>query len=147
DDPNWLSKSLDKSEDDHRIWTYRVPPDLVQNGFWYKVVGGDGQTPVYRVQVRSSPMLTKFDGTYKYRPYLHWPERTVNDPNLDGIRGTEITLIAYANRDLKGGQLVIDNAVEKQAELVPGEPTALKFRWEPRKTAKYRIFFTTSQDE
>ena len=100
DDPNWESKPLDQSPEHHTIWTIRVRPDLVQNGFWYKVVGGDGQTPVYRVQVRSSPMLT-FDVTYKYRPYLH-SERTVNDLNIDCIRGTEVTLIAYANRTLKG---------------------------------------------
>lgn len=148
DDPNWVSRPLDKSDEHHTIWTYRVPPDLVQNGFWYKVVGGDGQTPVYRVQVRSSPMLTRFDVTYKYRPYLHMPERTVNDPNLDCIRGTEITMIASANRKLKEGRMIDgQNHVLAATNVLPDQPDALKFHLVPDRDAKYRIVFTTSEGE
>src|SRR5262245_58862287 len=140
DDPNWESKPLDQSAEHHTIWTCRVRPDQVQNGFWYKVVGGDGQTPVYRVQVRSSPMLTRFDITYKYRPYLHWPERTVNDANLDCIRGTEITLIAYANRNLKDGKMVDgQNHLLATGTLIPSQPDAVKFSIVPDRDAKYRI--------
>jgi len=50
------------------------PPDEVQNGFYYKVPAA---TPRRRAshQVRSTPLLTRFDVTYKFRPYLRWQPR------------------------------------------------------------------------
>src|SRR5439155_4827967 len=99
----------------------------VQNGFWYQVAGGDATTPEYRVQVRSTPLLTGFDVTYHYRPYLNWPDRTTHDQNLQDLRGTEVTLLARTNRMVQEGQLEIDGQKGLiPAELVREDPQALR---------------------
>src|SRR5262245_272481 len=82
-------KALERGESAH-LWVTTIPAALVQNGFWYKITGGDAATPEYRVQVRTVPLVTGHEVTYKYRPYLGWPEQTSRNANLEGHRGTEV---------------------------------------------------------
>src|SRR5207302_707500 len=74
--------------DSDREWGATVRAGEVRNGFWYKVVAGDAETPEYRVQIRSSPLLTGFDVTYHYRRYFNWPDRITHEQNLQDYRGT-----------------------------------------------------------
>src|SRR5262249_58906871 len=80
--------------DQEREWGTLMQAAEVHNGFWYKVTGGDAETPEYRIQVRSSPLLTGFDVTYHYRPYLGWKDRVTHEPNIQELRGTRVTLLA-----------------------------------------------------
>src|SRR5438067_1198515 len=110
-------------------WVTIVPAFQVHNGFWYKVTGGDAETPEYRVRVRSTPLLTDFEVNYHFRPYLGWADQSTRDPNLKAMRGTEVTLLARANRAIKSAQLDLQDAKQSvAAELVPGEPQAMRFR-------------------
>src|SRR5262249_1190239 len=70
-------------------WGTTILAAEVHNGFWYRIAGGDSQTPEYRVAVRSVPLVTGFEVTYHYRPYLRRPDRMSRDPNLEDLRGTE----------------------------------------------------------
>ena len=133
---------------DPREWSTRVPPHQVQNGFWYRVVGGDDETSEYRIQVRSSPMLTHFEATLNYRPYLRWKPIVVSDPNLEQMRGTAVSLRAFANRAVRGGRLVFDGEpAEVLGQPVPEYANALDFKFVIEKDTRYRIWFETADGE
>src|SRR5262249_27279631 len=67
-DPNYFELALEKGES-NRDWQVRVPDYLVQNGFWYKVVGGDAETPEYQVTVRRRPAVQKLAYEYQSPEY------------------------------------------------------------------------------
>jgi collagen type III alpha len=157
-------------------WTMTLPAFQVQNGFWYKVAGGDTETPEYRVQVRATPLINGFDATYHYRPYLGWRDDTTHDPNLRALRGTEVRLVAHTNRTVrvKDSRLEWEVAAptpgpgaagsEKRpaveaaklpeagkkaiaAAAVPDDPQALAFRFVLEESGKYRVWFTSTEGE
>lgn len=139
-------KPLERGDSAHH-WVAALPASQVRNGFWYKIMGGDAETPEYRVQVRTVPLLTGFTVTYHYRPYLGWPEQTTPNANLEGHRGTEVTLVARTNRKVKEGQLILENGKPLFAELLPEDPHALRFKLVLDTNGKYRIFFTSTENE
>ena len=59
--------------------------DQVQGGLWYKISGGDVQTPEYQVRVRSQAQVTGFDVAYHYRPYRNRKDRVVHYPNQEAV--------------------------------------------------------------
>jgi collagen type III alpha len=137
-------------------WTYRLPAVEVNTGFFYKIVGGDFVTPEYRVNVRSGPLLTKFDVKYQHRPYLRKffkkEFETSEDPNLRGWRGTEVTLTAHTNRVVKEGRLFIDGGKDQApvavaSEAVPESPYDMRFRFVLEKEGLYRIRFVSQEGE
>jgi hypothetical protein len=128
-------------------WITSLAAPEVRTGFWYKVAGGDTETDEYHVQVRSTPLLSSFDITYRYRPYLGWADRTTQDPNLKALRGTEVTIIARANRGVKEGQLAVTDERSVAAELLPSDPQAMRFHLVIDKDAVYRIWFTSTDGE
>ncbi len=129
-------------------WATIVPAFQVHNGFWYKVAGGDAETPEYHVSVRSTPLLTDFEAIYRFRPYLGWKEQTTREPNLKALRGTEVTLIARANRNVREAKLeLIEQKQFLAAERVAGEPQAMQFRWVLDRDGTYRIAFTSDDGE
>src|SRR5262249_17627119 len=114
----------------------------------YKVSGGDAETAEYHVSVRSAPLLTDFDVTYHPRPYLKQADIHAKDPNLSAMRGTDVTLVAHANRPVKSGSIeIIGEDHPIPGELVAGEPSALRFHFVVDKDATYRVWFTTREDE
>jgi hypothetical protein len=157
-------RALEREEDSR--WGTTLPAFQVQNGFWYKVAGGDAETAEHRVQVRATPLIEKFDVTYHFRPYLARPDLATNDPNLRAHRGTEVTLTAHTNRTVRprDSRLEIEPGVpvEKSAraetepgkskqlvaaEAVADDPQALRFRFVLDEDGKYRIWFTSSDGE
>ena len=140
------TRLLDSTDDPQRWRTTFLAQEL-KTGFFYKVAGGDDSTPEYRIQVRSNPLLTNVDVTYHYRPYLHWPDRTAQDPNLKDLRGTEVLLTAHTNRPVREGRLVIEGQKFIPAEIRKDDPEALHFRLTLEKDTEYRVFFTSVQGE
>ena len=143
----------------NREWVTTLLPTEVRTGFWYKVAGGDAETPEFRVQVRSRPLLIGFDVSYKHRPYLDYPDRISKDPNLDAIRGTKISLVARTNRIVREGELVIRDPKLKtdrkdpngnvKGEKIEGDPQALRFIFEldMKEDSDYRIHFLSADNE
>lgn len=134
---------------DEGEWVTIVPAYEVQNGFWYKVTGGDAETPEYRVEVRSTPHLTGFEVKYHYRPYLNWRDSTSTDPNLEAVRGTEVTVLAHTNRAVKSGRLemVGDHKNHHSAELVSSDPQAMRFHFVMDHDGEYHIFYVSDEGE
>ncbi len=134
--------------DSRNEWGTVVPAAEVQNGFWYKVVGGDAETPEYRVQVRSNPLVETIEVKYHFRPYLNRPDLTTNEPNLEALRGTEVTLTARTNRDIREGHLeFVGEARPLVAEKVAEDAHALRFKFTLDKDGTYRIWFTSQEGE
>src|SRR5262249_39826924 len=127
-------------------FTLIVPAYEVHNGFFYKFQGGDAETPEFQVRVRSAPLITDFDVTYHYRPYLRRPDRYSRDPNLEALVGTEATVVAHTNRLIRSGSGRLDLGDDQTivSEAVPGDPRALRFRLMIKSDGAYRICFTSS---
>lgn len=144
----YLEKSLDRGQRDR--WSTQVPAAEVGNGFWYKIAGGDAATTEYRIQVRSRPLLSRFEVRYHFRPYLRLPDQTSTDPNLDGMRGTEVRLLAWTTSRVRDGRLDLELDGQHKsvvAESVPGQPQALQFRLLLEASGSYRIRFTSGEGE
>ncbi|MCS6850628.1 MAG: hypothetical protein NZ700_05605 [Gemmataceae bacterium] len=130
-----------------REWGTRLPAYQVHNGFWYKITGGDFETPEYRVQVRSGPLVTDYEVTYHYRPYLRWRDVVTRDPNLEGLRGTAVTILARTNRQVAEGRLLIEGRPPILAEKLPDRPDSLLFRLVLDRDGQYVIRFTSKEGE
>ena len=132
-----------------RDWELRVPDYLVQNGFWYKVAGGDAVTPEYRVTVRSLPRFTDvFQATYEYPKYLRRKPDTANSAIITAYRGTTVTLLAKANRPVADGAMVIEPGnLRIPGTRVANDPTGLQFVFKVTEPANYKLTFTATDGE
>jgi collagen type III alpha len=131
-----------------RDWELRVPDYLVQNGFWYKVAAGDAVTEEYKVTVRSLPMFSEFQATYEYPKYLRRKSETANNPVIHAYRGTTVTLIAKANRDVRDGLMVIEPSNTRVGGTpVPGKPDSLQFVFKVVESGKYKLTFNALNGE
>jgi hypothetical protein len=120
----------------------------ILNGFWYRVVAGDGTTPEYRVTVRTRPMLGEFVATYEYPAYLKWPTDTEKGAKLRAIRGTSVTLSAKANRELQSATLTAvttDGAREIVRGVMNGD--RVTFTLKLQESGTYRIDFKPTGPE
>jgi hypothetical protein len=154
-DPVWEERRLDPTTREPREWAVRVPAVAVQNGFVYQIVGSDAATPEYRVSVRSSPLIEGFDIRYHFRPYLRFPVQIATNPNLESLRGTQVTMTVKTNRRIKEGWLRFDKTEGEApaanhsiaAELVPELPNALRFQFTLERDGKYRVHFTSLEGD
>ena len=121
----------------------------MQDGFWYKVVGGDAETPEYRV--RLTPRVADFKAVYQFRPYLARVPETRLERKIEAIRGTQVDVTVHANRELKEGYLQIEgpNGVASVArgEVLPDDPEGFRVRLTLDESGQYRICFTSIEGE
>jgi hypothetical protein len=135
-------------------WSTTLSPTEVQNGFWYKVTGGDAATPEYRVTVRATPLLTDFDAIYHFRPYVARRTEIHHDRRLEAMRGTEVEIVGHANRPIKDAHL---DFVPKEgsggenktlrAERVEGDPQAFRVRLVLEQDGQYRLRYTSTDGD
>jgi hypothetical protein len=131
-----------------RDWEVRVPDHLVQNGFWYKVVGGDGETPEYKVTVRSLPRFDTFAVSYEYPKYLKRPPFASTDPVVSGPRGTAVTMLAKTNRPVANGLMVIEPGGVKVAGTPDAsDPSTLRFAFKLADGGQYKLTFNAPNGE
>jgi collagen type III alpha len=155
EDP-FIVRPLDRDDDGQ--WFRTVVADEVNDGFWYKVSGGDTETPVYQVKVRAQPHVSRFDVKFDYRPYLCrkplevrcGPSESRPRPDLKELRGTEVTLVARTNRTWRSGHLVLQEgpAVRKlPGEEVANDPQARSFRFVMDRDGTFAVHFVSTEDE
>ncbi len=144
---SYQSRLLDR-EDDGR-WGVTLPPNDVQDGFWYKVVGGDAETPEYRV--RLTPRVADFKAVYHFRPYLARVPETRLERKIEAIRGTRVDVTIHANRELKEGYLQLEDhngvASVARGEVLPDDPDGFHVRLTLDESGQYRICFTSAEGE
>jgi hypothetical protein len=132
------------------VWMTVLSPARTFNGFRYKVVGGDAETPEFRVSVRSTPLVTGFDVTYHYRPYTGWTDDHTHDANLKALRGAEVELVIHTNRPVKQGRLEVETRSGKRdvaAELIADDPQAMRGRLVMDEDGTYRVWFTATDND
>lgn len=147
EDPNYEAIPFEPGGT-NREFQLRVPEHLVQNGFWYKVAGGDGETPEYRVTVRLRPLVLGVSVTYEYPEYLRMPKETVDRPHIEAYRGTKITVTAKTNRPLQSGKLTFDGKPDVNFGVVsPDDPESIRFQFTVGESGTYRLYFTATDGE
>lgn len=151
DDAVWEEKRLEAT-DRARQFSLRLPSAQVRTGFEYQIVGGDAQTPIHQVRVRARPLVTDFEVRYHYRPYLRFADDVRTDPNLQAVRGTEVTIFAKTNRAVAGGELRLapvrgEPLAEVTAERVADRPDTLKYTLILERDAQYRLKFKAGDGE
>jgi hypothetical protein len=131
-------------------WATTVAPIDVQNGFWYKVAGGDCETPDYRVSVRSAPLITGFEAAYHHRPYVARVDEVRTERKLEALRGTEVTVLVRTNRALREGRLDFDAASGLKSlagERLAEDGRAFRVRFVLDEPGRYRVVFTSQDGE
>ena len=132
----------------NREWNITLPPSLIQNGLWYRVVGGDAATPEYRITVRTRPLILNFATKYDYPEYTRLaPERSTG-PDIEAYRGTQVVHSITTNRDVKSGRLRLSEETQPiEGTVATDDATRLEFRFPLTKTQTYRVDYTTAQGE
>jgi hypothetical protein len=128
-----------------RDWRLALSPGVIQNGFRYRVVGGDAATADHTVTVRTRPLVVGFEARYVAPAYTRIPEEVGREPKLEGYRGTKVTLTARTNRPVKRGWLRLDDQPDPLPAVVEGD--ALRFDLTLTQSGSYRLGFTSTGDE
>ena len=87
------------------------PPEQLgfQQDCEYYLAGGDCLSPRYHIGVQTAPTIVIDSVTYHYPSYAGLADRTVKQQgDLRAIEGTEITIHATANTEIKPGSAEID---------------------------------------
>src|SRR5579875_868400 len=103
DNDPWLERRLIPESSGE--WTTSLSAIEVQNGFWYRITGGDAATEEYRIRVRAAPAITDFRATYHFRPYIACADEVHRERELKAWRGTEVLLRVRTNRTLREARL------------------------------------------
>ncbi len=81
----------------------------LQQDYYYFLAAGDARSRRYRIGVQVAPTITVDKAVYHYPTYTGIPDRTVErGGDLAAIEGTQITLYASANTEIKPGSAEID---------------------------------------
>ena len=132
----------------NREFQLKVPEYLVQNGFWYKIAGGDGETPEYRVTVRPRPLVLGFTVTNEYPAYLRMPKETIDRPQIEAYRGTKVTVTAKTNRPLRDGRMTFDGKPDVSlGTVVADEAESIRYSFTVSESGTYRLYFTATDGE
>jgi hypothetical protein len=135
-------------------WTTSLASDQIPSpGIWYKVVGGDAETPEYFIRVQSAPLVTKFLVNYNPRPYRPWAKQTQEtiSPYIEEYEGTEVDVQIIANRELQSSQVQIDfddgEKVTLAGQPVSGNPSAMRFTFPTLRPGSWSVFFKSTKGE
>jgi hypothetical protein len=149
DDPDtYEERPLKPTEGDRRQFTLAVPPKQVRNGFHYRILAGNTQTPEYTVTCKIIPEFTGFDVNYEYPAYLKRATEQTNDPNLIAPYGAVATLTVSTNREVKHGHIEIEGQARTiDGRLIEGRPEAIQFTVPMDKDGFYRVWYTTPEGD
>ena len=102
--------ALTRPEGEYR-YQCRLPPDNagLQQDLIYHLAAGDCQTRRYRIEAQIAPAIVVDKVSYHYPAYTGIADRTVpRQGDLQAIEGTEVTIFATANTEIKPGTAEID---------------------------------------
>ena len=89
----------------------RLPPGKLglRQDYKYQLSAGDCRTPVYLIEVRNAPAIVVDKVVYRYPGYTGLADQTLeNQGDLRAIEGTEATIHATANTEIKPATAELD---------------------------------------
>ncbi|MCZ2340922.1 MAG: hypothetical protein LC104_03895, partial [Bacteroidales bacterium] len=132
----------------HREWSAQLPDYIIQNGFSYRIAAGDAVTPEYRVSVRTRPQFTSYEVLYTFPDYLRMQPEIGHEPRIEAYRGTQVTLIATTNRELRVAKLQFSDRADALTGVVDADnPTAARFTFTLDQSLTYRLLFEPRSGE
>jgi len=135
--------------DDGGRWGATLAAHEVLDGFWYKIAGGDAETPEYRV--RLTPRVVDFKAVYQFRPYLARTNETrFDERKIEAVRGTKVDVTVHVNRDVKDGWLQFEGArgvTVTHGDRPPNDPQGFVVPLTLDESSQYRVCFTSADGE
>jgi len=134
-------------------WTTQFTPTQLRSGLSYKITAGDAETPTHQITVRGRLHVAKFEAVYHYRPYRQLTPTPVafkGKPLIVGTRGTEVELIARANRPVQSATIEMHtNGVKKSlpARLHGDDKRTFTCTWTLEQNAEFRVVFNGADSE
>ncbi len=154
-DTAWLTLPLQEDADGN--WGLRLVPDQIRTGLAYQIKAGDAATPEYQIDVRAQPLVTRWEVTYHYRPYIRKPPQTVRFPSefallprIEAPQGTEVELTLRTNRKLRqAGVEVTTTGVKRDlaTKILADDPQVFQSRFTLEKSGHFRVQFTSAEGE
>ena len=80
----------------------------VQNSLQYRVAAGSFASPWYQLEAVDAPEVGNLKFTIYSPQYTGLPTKTVEGGNIDGIKGSNVTLHAESNKELAKAKIVLD---------------------------------------
>ncbi len=101
---------LKRPEGGYRYECQLPPGNLgLQQDYRYYLTAGDYRTPTFRIDVQIAPALAVDQVSYHYPAYTGIADQTIErQGDLQAIEGTEVTIRATANTDIKPGTAEVD---------------------------------------
>ncbi|MEO8269572.1 MAG: hypothetical protein ABI557_07630, partial [Aureliella sp.] len=84
----------------------------------YWIEAGDAQSGPFPVTISPLPAVVLLAVELQYPAYTRLPNRTFSDEQVEGVEGTQATIIARANQTLQRGRLEINPTLDATGELV-----------------------------
>lgn len=112
---------------------------------WIVAQGGGARSGRYLVKVVLPPEMQSLQATYTYPAYTQRKaaSETVGDAGIHGLRDTQVRLRVLANRELTGGELVIEpeqgETQRFMLEVDRKEPTSAYATFPIKASGKFRI--------
>lgn len=138
-------------EEGDREWTITLPPADVRNGLWYKVAGGDSETPEFRVTVHTAPQVEDFRVTYRAPKHSALPIETSRERRLKALRGSEAVITVRTNRRVREARLEFAGKggplPPVKADPLADDPHSFRINFPLNERGLYRLGFSSSEGE
>ena len=100
----------------------KLPPDKLglQQDYLYRLTAGDAQTRPFKIEVRIAPAMAVDRVDYHYPPYTGIADQKIErQGDLRALEGTEVTLHATANTDIKrnSAELELGGAARRAVKM------------------------------
>lgn len=90
----------------------------VKRSFSYRVRGGDGESPPFRLRALDRPTVLRLRMTYRYPEYTGMSERTEEDgSDIAAVKGTRVRMEILANKPLRSAEVAFDDGEKADATI------------------------------
>ncbi len=143
-------------KDDPRLLKFEFPLEIDQITYRIHFVTKEGQKndpPSYRMNLLDPvPSWQNFNLTYRYPAYLRWKVQEVvkqKNPEIEAMRGTNITIQAHANRPIREAHARFPGLSDTlNATPVMGNPSVVEFHLPPlEQDGNLEVWFYPSTNE
>ena len=89
------------------------------SGLFFRVVGGDGQSRVYRLVERltNPPELRQFEITIHYPEYTRREAKTQTVGDIEALVGSQVEIAVFADQPIVSGELTVESGQPPRQEV------------------------------